>query len=320
MISLTFTVDNLSQILEVFDRIQILKYIGTGTPQTPVDISEFTTVSGIDVISDVEGTSEIILLPSYSQYYFTEIEGLPTDWYTSRYYSSTNGTTSAWVDPVLGSPGDIFYDPSYPDEVSYGTEDQLILDRIRLLIGDPKGLNREFGEAAESSIHADGKTYEFDEKGWPSFINMNGTQYSNTDDPTVNGYKFLRFNDFIDVPIYTVTGTRTIQEGVDIWYYTFRWSDREIMEAYDNTPPPPPLSTTTANSEIYMLACAYDLLSSETWLYLTEDGAKLADEGSRYDPTPGMELRDDMLDKLRKRLDDAIKSVMLSGITGVLID
>ncbi len=92
------------------------------------------------------------------------------------------------------------------------------------------------------------------------------------------------------------------------------------MEAYDNVFPPTPLSTDNCTSEIYMLQTAYDLLTSETWEAISEDGARIVDEGSSYDPSSGLNTRSDMLAKLRKRLDDAIKSVQLLGITGVRLD
>lgn len=320
MIFLTFTIDNLSTVMSVFNTIQVRKYIGTGIPQTPISLADYTTVSGVDQISNITGTSEVQLVTGYNQYYFTDPDGNAEDWYISRYYSSVDHSTSGWSDPVLGEPGDLYYDPAYPPEIEYGTADQRIIDRIRLLIGDPIGLNREYGTEAESSIMPDGKTYQLDEKGWPAFVNMNGTQFTETTNPSINGYRFLRFNGFIDVPITVTSGGRTYQQGADIWYYTFRWSDREIMEAYDNTPPPPPLNTTNANSEIYMLACAYDLLMAETWDYVSEDGATVTDEGSKYDPSPGIKARKDLLDAVKKRLDDAIKSLTLTGITGVLID
>ncbi len=320
MINLSFVIDNVSTVLTVFDRIQIRRYTGTGLPDIPVSLVDYTTISGVDMISNIEGTSEIILDNRYYQYYFQDPDGDAEDWYISRYYSSSTGSTTGWADPILGEAQDLYYDPEYPPEIEYGSADQLIIDRIRILIGDPIGLNREYGDEAESSIMPDGKTYQLDEKGWPSFISCNGVQYVETANPSVNGYRFLRFNDYIDVPVTVTSGGRTYQQGIDIWYYTFRWSDREIMEAYNNTPPPPPLNTTNVNSEIYMLACAYDLVFSETWDYVSEDGAIIRDEGSAYNPSPGLEARDALLDKLKKRLDDAIKSVTLLGIGGVLID
>jgi hypothetical protein len=92
------------------------------------------------------------------------------------------------------------------------------------------------------------------------------------------------------------------------------------MEAYNRTPPPPPLNDANTTKEIQILACAYDLLYSETWEYLNEDGAIIKDDRTSYDPSPGIRARDDMLAKLRKRLDDAIKANRLLGIHGVRID
>lgn len=317
MINLTITVDNINTVLNVFDIIEIQRYTGTGIPDTPVAITDYTTVSGIDQVSDNYNVSYISLLPIYTQYYFTDPDGSADSWYTSRYFNTTTSGNSAWSDPIQGEAGDLYYDPLYPPEVSYGTSDQQVIDRIRLYTGDPIGLEREFGPEAASSIHPDGRVYQLDEKGWPASINMYNTQYNSTDDPSINGYKFLRFKEAIDTDITTISG---IEYSVDIWYYTFRWSDREIMESYDGCIPPTPLTSTNCTSEIYMLQTAYDLLFSESWEALTEDGSLIRDEGSTYNPEPGLKLRDEMLNKLRKRIDDAAKSVRLLGIGGVLID
>lgn len=323
MIHLTINLSDITQVLQVFDKVEIMKYIpDSGIPESPVvSLVDYAPVSsGIDEISNRYNVSDIVLMSQYSQYYFTDPHGNADNWYISRYSSTSTGATSGWADPILGEAGDLFYNPFYGVEVEYGTSDQNVIDRIRLLIGDPIGLNREYGEAAESSIHGDGKTYQMDETGWPCLINMNGVTYNETTNPTVNGYKFLRFNDFIDMPVTVTSGGRTYQEGINVYYYTFRFSDRQIMEAYNLTPVPPSLTISNATSEVYMLACAYDLLTSETWEVINEDGAIIKDDRTAYNPSPGMELRDEMLDKLKKRLDDLIKSLMMTGITGVLID
>jgi len=334
MINLTFTVDNLTTVVQVFDRIQIRRYAGAITPPTSpvtdlVAFSDYTTVSGYDTISSVTGASEVILHSDISQYYFTDYDGEAYDWYISRYYSTSDGATSGWADPILGEPGDLYYDPVYPPEIEYGSEDQRIIDRIRLYIGDPIGLRREYGDDALSSIHTDGRTYELDEKGWPCYITMGGKSYTNTANPSINGYKFLRFDEFIDDTCITCSGvtnvcgedvTREVVNGVDIWYYTFRNSDRQIMEAYDSCPPPPGLTTTTATSEAYILQTSIDILYKELWEDATEDGAAIKDEGSVYNPEPGLKIREEMLDKLKKKLDDLISATILSGITGVRVD
>jgi hypothetical protein len=317
MINITITVDNISDVLLVFSRVQIRRYSGTGAPPAVVDVNDYTTILGIDQISDRSDVSDVLLISSYTQYYYIDPDGTTDSWYISRYVNEGSTTSSAWSDPIQGELGSFFYNPVYPPEVNYGTNDQRIIDKIRLFTGDPIELNRQFGEEAEASIHPDGRIFEFDEYGWPCSINMYGTQYNNITDPSVNGYRYLRFKNAIDTTITTVSG---VEYAVDVWYYTFRNSDRQIMEAYDTCFPPTPLSDTSCTPEIYMLQTAYDILSGETWEAITEDGAIIDDDKDSYNPTPGLNQREKMLAKLRKRLDDAIKSVRLLGIGGVRID
>jgi len=92
------------------------------------------------------------------------------------------------------------------------------------------------------------------------------------------------------------------------------------METYDRCPPPPGLTTANATSEAYMLYTSIDLLMQEGWEDSIEDGAKIRDEGSHYDPTPGLDFRKSLLGKLQKRLDDLINALVLKGIEGVRID
>lgn len=334
MINLTITVDSISTIVQTFDTIQIRRYAGTGTPEDGVldyvALTDYVTISGIDTINGRTGVSDITPLSNnYSQYYFTDPDGESDDWYISRYYMTSTDATSGWSDPVQGSEGDIYYNPQYPPEVTYGTADQLIIDRIRLYIGDPVTIRREYGDEALSSIHNDGMTYEMDETGWPAFVNMAGKAYTSTTNPSVNGYRFLRFTEYIDDICTTCSGyigncgeeiTREVTSGVDIWYYTFRYSDRQIYEAYENCYPPSPLTTSTANAEVYMVQTAIDLLRGELWEDATEDGAKITDDTTSYDPSPGLEVRRKLLADLIDRRDDLVKALQLSGISGVLID
>jgi len=333
LISLTITIDNLSGVLQVYNTIQLRRWTLEGTPSTPVtDLvasSDYELMVGIDTISSRSDVSDVLISSDYSQYYFTDSDGFAENWYISRYYSSVTDSTSGWSDPIQGEPGDLYYNPQFPPEVSYGSSDQLIIDRIRLYIGDPLGLRREYGADALSSIHTDGKTYEMDEKGWPSYINMGGVQFTSTDDPSVNGYRFLRFSDYIDdvcTSCVTYSGAcgedviRDVSNGIDIWYYTHRHSDRQIIEFYNNCPPPTPLTTATANSEVYMVQTALDILRSELWEDATEDGAMIKDDGTTYDPGEGLAVRKELLNDLTKRRDDLVKALQLTGITGVRVD
>lgn len=317
MINLTITVDNINQVLNVFDRVEIKRYNLTGTPDTPVAITDYVDILGIDTVNNTSDVSYVDLLPSYTQYYFTDPDGSADDWYTSRYINTTTSGASSWSSPIQGESGDLYASPLFPPEVSYGATDQRVIDRIRLYIGDPIGLNREVGVEAASSIHSDGRVYQMDEKGYPASINMYGTQYTSTDNPSVNGYKFLKFKEAITDPVVTISG---VEYSIDLWYYSFRFSDREIIEIYDNTSPPTPLTSANCTNEIYMMQASYDLLFSETLENIVEDGAAIKDGTDAYNPEPGLKQRDAMLDKLKKRIDEAVKSVRLLGIGGVLID
>jgi len=324
MITLRLTVDDISTVLRVYNQIEIQR--------ADTQDGTYTTISGLGPID---------LYPATNNYSIVDDDGEATDWYRSRYICSaagidqtccTNGctgNTSAWSEPVLGEAGDLFYNPLFPDEISYGTDDQQIIRRIRTYIGDPVGLRREYGEDAASSIHPDGKTYELDEKGWPVSVFMNNEAYNDSSNPTVNGYRYLRFNEYIDIesePVLrsTSSGTcddyETITYGVDIWYYTFRHSDRQIMEAYDLCPIPPGLTAANVTTEAYVLQTAINLLYQENWEDAIEDGAVVTDEQSRYDPTPGLRFRNDLLDKLNKKLDNLVNGLVLRGIEGVLLD
>lgn len=303
MIRLSFVVDNINIVLQVYNQIRIQRGNAVGGP--------FTTVSGLGPIDLNSGQTNYIVIDD---------SGVSSSWYQSQYYSTLTGGQSSWSDSVLGSVGDLFYNPLFPNEVTYGTSQKLVIDRIRKLVGDPIGLNRAYGEGAISSIHSDGKVYELNEMGWPVSVFINNQSYNDSTNPTVNGYKYLIFEDFIDTTSVVCSGTNTIVYGIDIYYYTFRWSDRQISEAYDACPPPPGLTTTTASAEAYMLYTAVTLLGSENWEDAIEDGSDISDEGSKYSPGPGLKFREKLIDDLNKKLDAVIKSLILGGISGVRLD
>jgi len=311
MIRLTFTVDNISTVILVYNQIQIQKA---------------TTESG--PFSQEIGLGPIDLLSGTAIYSVNDVNGISTDWYVSRYYSTITGYASEWSSPVLGEVGDIFYNPLYPNEVSYGSSQKLVIDRVRRLIGDPIRLRREYGEEALSRLHLDSKTVELPETGWPVSIIMGGTTYNDVSNPSVNDYRYLRFNNYIgdicdECVTYSGCGgllSKSIPSGVDIWYYTFRNSDRQIMDAYNNCPIPYPLTESTATAEVYMLQTAIDIIRGELWEDSVEDGASLRDEGTQYNPEPGIKIRKQILDDLQKKLDTLVKILMMSGISGILID
>jgi hypothetical protein len=311
MIRLTFTVDNINTVIQVYNRIQVQRS---------------DTESG--VYADVPGLGAVSLSGGVSTYILDDATGISTDWYISRYYATNTGYYSEWSSPVLGEAGDIFYNPLYPEEISYGTAQQLTINRIRRLIGDPIGLKRIYGEEALASIHPDSKTVELPTTGWPASVIMGGTNYNNLNNPSVNGYRYLRFNEYIgdiceECVTYSGCGEnqeKIIQDGVDIWYYSFRNSDKQIMEAYDNCPPPFPLTTATATADAYMLQTAIDLIRQELLLDSIEDSAVIKDDTTNYNPEPGLKIRKLLLDDLEKKLEKSIKFGLLTRISGVLVD
>lgn len=305
MIRLSIVVEDAASVSQIYDQIQV----ASSTIKLPADLTNYTVLSGVS-------GHPINLSAGITQYSLVDPNGDANTWYISRYTNTGDGSYSGWSDPVLGEIGDIFYNPLYPAEISYGTSDQLIIDKIRRLIGDPVGLYRDYGEEAKSNIHSDDRTYELTEKGWPAAITIDTQQMNDSTDPTVNGYRYLRFDE--DISGTTTSGS--VEYGIDIWYYTFRHSDREIMEAYDNAFTPAGLTSDTTPATVYMVQTAIDLLSGELWEDLTEDGARIGDDETRYDPSPGLDNRRRLLDNLKKRLEDLVRQYKLSGISGVLID
>jgi len=295
MIHLSFQVENITSVLQVYNQIQV--------QSSATETGTFTTIVGVGF--------PIVLISGQSSYTVDDPVGVSSTWYRSRYYSSLTSIVSAWSDSILGSVGELCYSPTYPNEVEYGTSDQLIIDRIRRICGDPIGLKREYNE--KGNIHEGGKVYQLEEKGWPCSINIGDTTHNSTSNPTVNGYLYLNFSD----DITTLSG---VDLDTDVFYYTFRHSDREIIEAYDTCPSPQGLTTTTANSESYMLQTAIELLTQELWEDATEDGAAVRDNVSQYNPEGGQRIRHDLIDKLQKRLDNLVDTLILSGVQGVRVD
>jgi hypothetical protein len=311
-IRLTVIVGNIDQVIQVYDSIEIQRG----------DNEIMDNAAILMDLGQVNGNESYIpLVPNTTYYYALDTTGTSNDWYQSRYYhSTTSGVISGWSDAVRGEGADLFYDPCYPPEISMTDSEKLVVDELRRLIGDPIDLNREYGEDAASSIHPDGMTYELDEKGWPTCITMGGEQYNESANPTINGYRYLMFEQCINVTEVVCSGTCDNTRGVDIWYYTFRHSDRQILEAFNSCPPPPPLNVFNSTDQAYVMYTAKRLLQQENWHDAIEDGAVIKDEGSVYDPSPGFNFRDDLLDDLNKQLDDIVQSLILRGIEGVRVE
>ena len=311
MIRLTFTVDNISTVIQVYNQIQVQR--------SATEAGTYETIAGL---------GPVVLSGGTSTYTLDDATGVSTDWYISRYYSTGTGYFSEWSSPVLGEAGDIFYNPLYSEEVNYGTAQQLTIDRIRRLIGDPVQLQHQFGEDALASVHPDGKTFELPSTGWPASVIIGGVNFNNLNNPSVNGYRYLRFNSYINYSCeecVTFSGCgeeieKIIYGGIDIWYYSFRHSDKQIMTAYDSTPPPYPLDISTATAEVYIFQTSIDIIRQELLSDSIEDGSQIRDDVTNYNPEPGLKIRKLLLDDLEKKLEKLIKSGLMTRVSGVLID
>ena len=316
MKTLYFYVPNINQIIGIYNKIEVIRYTGSSYhPATPV--GEVNTLVDWVVVTGVYPyNAPINLASNTTEYFIYDDQYGDSDWYASRYVNSTDPTTinSGWSSPVLSTTQGVYYNPIYPQEISLSSEDRVVVERIRTLIGDPIDLKRDSGLEGLGSIHVDGYVYEMSEKGWPASIKVCGVQHNNTTDPIVNGYKYLKFRDPIDIDSCEHLPV------VDIWYYTFRHSNKEIISTYDITPPPFGLTEVTATSDTYLLAAAIDLIRSELLLDATESGAKITDDLTTYDPSPGLEARRKILEDLEDQLDKVVTSLKMSGITGVRID
>jgi hypothetical protein len=110
---------------------------------------------------------------------------------------------------------------------------------------------------------------------------------------------------------------------IEIWYHTFKFSDREIYESYIDVIMPPGLSASIVNKDHLILQAAIDLLENMWAEDMVDDGASVRDDQTLYDPSPGLREREKLINQLKKRLqgliDESIKNALLST-EGVLID
>lgn len=260
----------------------------------------------------------ISLVSGVSSYTFTDPVGTTLHWY--RFTYSSNLTESSFSSSFQGLFVDLDYEvQSYPDEVILSSEQRHALDRIRIAIGDPKELTRDYVSATTGydSISVDGYTHTFtNPKGWPLKIILDGIEISNQTVARVNDYQFLTLS---GVQVNTVSGT------LDVWYNHFRYGDAEILRAYNSYVPPPRISPADVTVEICIICTAADLVAQELRGYASTSATEIEIfQEIRVNPKGALDARFKDLDFLRKEcaalLDDLEDELYSADIVGVLID
>lgn len=290
MIQLTIYVDDIDAVISVFTHIRLY-----------TSDAEDGTYAHLDYIALVAGQST---------YEYTHIAGTADTWYKSSYWSTS--TESSLSDAVQGTEAELYHYPTYPSEVSFSSSEKVIIRKIRRLIGDNNEVERLYLDGDEFISHTmeDNQTVDWDNYGWPVYILLNGNEKTSLSDPVVQGYKYLTFSGTLD----------TSTDVIEVWYYSFKFSDRQVYETYDDTLIPAGLTSSTVTQDHLILQAAIDLLESMTNEDMVDDGAVIRDDMSVYDPSPGLKERDKSVKRLQKRLDDLIKQYMMAGLGGVLID
>ena len=281
MVLLTIYVDDVSTVIAA-GFTQVILYRSD---------TEDGTYTSIQTLSLSAGTST---------YNYTDATGTADHWYKSRYYNPTTLAYSSYSDAVKGEEAELYHNITYPQQTYLGTTDETKVKKIRVLIGDVKEVRREYQAECQSSVSEDGHTYELDQKGWPLYISLSNVEMTGSNNPYFDGYRYLTFS-----------GTIGTSDSIDLWYYTFRWSDSEILDHYNNALIPAGLTSTSVTTDHLILQTAIDLLEAENWRDYIENGAILVDSDTRWDPSPGYRARESAIKRLQKRLDDLVKQYTL---------
>lgn len=292
MIQLTIHVKDIATVMSVFTHIRL--YTSSSETGTYTHLAYIPLAAG------------------QSTYTYLHTAGTFETWYKSSYWSVS--TESSLSDAVQGSEPELYHYPTYPDEVEFDTVKMTIIRKIRRLIGDFKNTNRIYSDGTDlcSSVVDDNKTIDMAEKGWPVYISVNDIEYTSIINPYVQGYRYLTFSGTL------VSGSQN--PAVDLWFYTFKFSDREVYQSYSDAMTPPLISSTNVTQDMLILQAAIDLLQNIYAEDIVNDGARIQDDMSLYDPSPGLRQRDALTKRLQDMLDKLVKQYLFSSLEGILID
>jgi len=212
---ITVSVLNPSIVEQTFDELHVFRSTSANGP--------FTSVS-------------VITLTGGSVYTVLDTGCSPRYYYKSQFFNSLTlvqsqfsqlaqetGRYSEFSVPISSA--------TYPPELGLSEEDLEIVESIRVAAGDLGAIERDLYDASRpqdssgcsTQISPDRCTWELSQpKGWPQKVILNGENKVSLTDPEVLGYRYLVFS-----------GTACITGTLDVFYNNFRFSDREILTAFD---------------------------------------------------------------------------------------
>jgi len=305
---LTITVRSVTAVEAVFDQLLIFKAPSANGP--------FTTLT-------------TITLSAAGGYTFLDTATSAAKYYKAQYFNSTSMVSSVFSE--LGQETGIFSEytaptttASYPPEIALSEQDREIVESIRVTLGDFGIIERDFYDptdsnsqfACASQVSSDKKTWELLEfKGWPQRVVINGEEKTSITDPQVLGYRFLTFS-----------GVQACITGsLDIFYNHFRFSDREILLAYDrsgNLLVSCGLAAGQITTEMLIMQASILLLEGEVRDFAT-GAVEIRDGDTSFSNTRAIQARTEDLSDLKQKIKDLIECARFNasyGLEGVRLD
>jgi hypothetical protein len=282
-----------------------------------------------DAASGPYSTISTIALTGAGSYSYLDTVTSPAKYYKAQFYNS--GTLVSSVFSEVGQETGIFSEytvptttATYPPEIALSEQDREIVESIRVTLGDFGVIERDYYSSTDpqsqhscgSQISADKKTWElFEWKGWPQRVVLNGTEKTSISDPQVLGYRFLTF-----------TGTGACITGtLDVFYQHFRFSDREILLAYDrakNLLVSCGLDASQITTEMLIMQAAILLLEGEL-RQSQEKAVSIRDGDTSYDNTQNIRSRTEDLADLKQKIRDMIECARYNAaynLEGIRLD
>lgn len=270
---------------------------------------------GFNEISTVATRPAIVSNVYY--YDFDDSTGTASSWYKTSYYSSSSGDESSLS--VASHGVDVvhsYINITYPSEIELSPSDYFHVDRIRFYIGDSKKVVHDYVSptctVGYQNISDDGYSYKLPNRGWPLYVAKDGVEYTSSTNPYVTDYTYLTFS---GTQISTASGV------LDLWYETFRHSDRSLLDTFISMRDPPNVDASSVTNEMRSLGAAINILRAEVTQLMGETSGSftLVDELS-YNPEPLLRQKRALIEELKGKLKTLIDEAVGSSIVGVRID